>query len=240
MLYVIRERKGAGILTGECGSGKTLLSRVLFNELSSEQYHTALIFNPILPPLEFIKEIIYQLGGNISSLQTKTDLLRSLNEILYRNKENNKITVIVVDEAQAIEEERSFEELRLLLNFQLNDNFLLTLILLGQPELKDKINKLPQLKQRLAIRYHLRGLSADETKNYVEHRLKVAGAKQEIFPKDACKEVFRYSGGLPRRINNICDMALMVGCGKSAEKIDRKMVQEVAEDMEEVPMETEE
>ncbi|MCK5306868.1 MAG: AAA family ATPase, partial [Candidatus Omnitrophica bacterium] len=156
MLYVIRERKGAGILTGEYGSGKTLLSRVLLEELSSEQYHSALIFNPMLPSMELVKEIIYQLGGDTSSLLSKTDLLHYLNDILYKNRDDDKNTVIVVDEAQAISEESGFEELRLLLNFQLNDNFLLTLILLGQPELKEKIKNLPQLRQRLAVRYHLK------------------------------------------------------------------------------------
>lgn len=238
MLYVIRERKGAAILTGEYGSGKTLLSRVLLEELNNNQYQSALIFNPRLPALELIKEIVYQLDGDTSSLLSKTDLLHHLNEILYKNKNDNKNTVVVVDEAQAIPEEDSFEELRLLLNFQLNDNFLLTLILLGQPELKEKIAKLPQLKQRLAVRYHLKALTEIETKEYIKHRLEIAGAEQEIFSEGAFKEIYYFSTGIPRRINNICDMALLVGCGEGIDKINKKIIREVAEDLEEVPIES--
>lgn len=231
MLYVVQERKGAAMLTGEYGSGKTLLSRILLRELSNDQYQTALIFNPRLITLEFIKEIIYQLGGD-ASLQSKIDLLHSLNEILYRNRNENKNTVVVVDEAQTIIDENTFEELRLLLNFQLNDSFLLTLILLGQPELKKKINNLPQLRQRLAVIYHLKHLSEEETKEYVRHRLKVAEAKDEIFSEGAFSEIHRYSGGIPRKINNICDMALLVGCSEAKDKIDKRIIIEVAEDLE--------
>lgn len=240
MLYAIRERKGAAILTGEYGSGKTLLSRVLLEEISNDQYQSALIFNPRLPPLELMKEILYQLGKDVSALTSKAELLHALNEILYKNKNDNKNTVILVDEAQAIGEEESFEELRLLLNFQLNDDFLLTLILLGQPELKGKINDLPQLRQRLAVRYHLKALTEIETKAYIQHRLGVAGAKGEIFLEEAFKEIYYFSAGIPRRINNICDMALLVGCGGAQERITTKLIKEVAEDMEEVSIENDE
>lgn len=146
----------------------------------------------------------------------------------------------MIDEAQAIGDQDSFEELRLLLNFQLNDNFLLTLILLGQPELKEKVDKLPQLRQRLAVRYHLKALTEKETKEYIKHRLEVAGAKQQFFSESAFKEVYYFSAGIPRRINNICDMALLVGCGEGVDKIDKKIIKDVSEDLEEIPVETEE
>ncbi len=236
MLYVVSERKSAAMLTGEYGSGKTLLSRLLLKELSSEQYQTVYIFNPRFPSLELVKEILYQLGGDVSSSEYRIDLLHRLNEILYRNKNANKNTVIVIDEAQAIPDENTFEELRLLLNFQLNDSFLLTLILLGQPELKNKINNLPQLRQRVAITYHLKALSQEETREYVLHRLKIAEAGDGIFQEEAFSEIYRYSGGIPRRINNICDMALLVGCSKELDKIDKKIIMEVVEDLEETPI----
>jgi general secretion pathway protein A len=240
MLYAIRERKGGAVLTGEYGSGKTLLSRVILQELNDEQYQSALIFNPKLSSFNFLKEIVYQLGSDISSLTNKIHVLHTLNEILYKNRRDNKNTVIVVDEAQAIGNKESFEELRLLLNFQLNDNFLLTLILLGQPELKGKIKDLPQLRQRLAIRFHLTALSMKETKEYIQHRLKVVGAQEPIFLEEALSEIYRFSAGIPRRINNICDMALLVSCGAKLDKIDRKIIREVAEDLEETPIDVEE
>jgi general secretion pathway protein A len=238
MLYAVRERKGAAILTGEYGSGKTLLSRVLLEELSSEQYQSAIIVNPILPPLELLKEIIYQLGGNTTSLLSKSDLLHYFDEMLYRNRTENKNTVIVIDEAQAVSVE-SFEELRLLLNFQLNDDFLLTLILLGQPELKAKMDKLPQLRQRFSIRYHLKALTEEQAKEYVLHRLRVAGAEKEIFRDDALSEIYRFSEGIPRRINNICDLALLVGCAEELEKVDKEIIKDVAEDLEEIAIDIE-
>jgi general secretion pathway protein A len=239
MLYAIRERKGALILTGECGSGKTLLSRVLLGELSGEGYQSAVILNPILEPLELFKEIIYQLGGNSVSLSTKMDLLHYLNDLLYKNKDENKNTVILIDEAQAIPLQ-ALEELRLLLNFQLNDLFLFTLVLLGQPELKEKMNTLPQLRQRLGVKYHLKALTQEQTKEYVLHRLMVAGAEKEIFEEGAFEKIYRFSGGVPRRINNVCDLALLVGSGEGLDKIDERTIEEVAEDLEEIPTEPQE
>lgn len=239
MLYAIRERKGALILTGECGSGKTLLSRVLLGELSGEGYQSAVILNPILEPLDLFREIIYQLGGNSVSLSTKMDLLHYLNDLLYKNKDENKNTVILIDEAQAIPLQ-ALEELRLLLNFQLNDCFLFTLVLLGQPELKEKMNTLPQLRQRLGIKYHLKALTQEQTKEYVLHRLMVAGAEKEIFEEGAFDKIYRFSGGVPRRINNVCDLALLVGSGEGLDKIDEKTIEEVAEDLEEIPIDSQE
>lgn len=236
MLYAVRERKGAALLTGEYGSGKTLLSRVLLQELSSAQYKSAIIFNPKLPALELINEIANQLSGDTSSLLSKTDAIHNINEILYRNEKENKHTVVIIDEAQSILDEDSFEELRLLLNFQLNDKFLLTIFLLGQLELREKIHNLPQLKERIAVRYNLTALSEEDTKKYIQHRLKVASS-EDIFQDDAYSEIYRFSGGIPRKINNICDMALLVGYGEETSKIDGKIIRVVADDQEEIPVE---
>lgn len=237
MQYVIKERKGAAVLTGEYGSGKTLLSRVLMEELLDEKYKVALIFNPNLPNLQMLKEIIYQLCGEYPTTQDKALLIHKLDEILYGNYNLNKKTVILVDEAQAIDDDQSFDELRLLLNFQLNDTFLLTIILLGQPELKERINNLPQFRQRLSVRYHLKALDANETYEYVKYRLKIAGAQEEIFEEPAFNEIYRFSGGIPRKINNICDLSLLVASGENLAKINKNTITEVAEDLEETPIE---
>ncbi|NQT95955.1 MAG: AAA family ATPase, partial [Candidatus Omnitrophica bacterium] len=168
LYYVIKERKGAGLLTGEYGSGKTVLTRLITKEFSADNKHRiALIVNPSLSPEDFLKEIIFQIEGRECD-GSKLKILHTINDILYKNMEEGKEVVIIVDEAQVISNIDMFEELRLLLNFQLNNRFLLTLILVGQPELREKINKLPQLRQRMAISFHLNVLSPEETIGYIE------------------------------------------------------------------------
>jgi len=239
LIYAIREQKGAALLTGEYGSGKTLISRVILNELSSENYKLAFIFNPKLGPEDLLKEIIYQIGGDASGVTSKTELLHKLNELLYKIKQEGKNIVVLIDEAQAIPDENGFEELRLLLNFQLNDKFLLTLILMGQPELRQKIANIPQLRQRLSVAFHLTALSKKETKLYVKHRLGVAGCNIEVFSSAAFSELYRFSAGIPRRINNICDIALLVGSGKKLYRITKRTIKDVAMDLGEVPIDIE-
>lgn len=236
LLYCINERKGAVLLTGEYGSGKTLLSRVLLNELASDDYRIAFIFNPRLPAIDLLREIIYQLGSAPDSSADKTGLLHQLNEILYKNRNEDKRTVVVVDEAQAIPDANGLEELRLLLNFQLNDSFLLTLVLMGQPELKEKIAQLPQFRQRLAVHFHLTALSRLETKKYIEHRMAVAGGREDIFSPSAITEIYKYSAGIPRRINNICDLALLTACGKEVIRVSKKIAEDVGKDLGEIPL----
>jgi type II secretory pathway predicted ATPase ExeA len=231
LLYVVREHKGAALLTGEYGSGKTLLSRILSDELKHEKmYQSVFILNPRLSGLELLKEIVWQLTGTSAS-QNKVDLFHSLQEILYANHRTGRHTVIVVDEAQAIMSYDVFEELRLLLNFQLNNAFLLTLVLMGQPELKTKIFNMPQLGHRMAVRYHLNALDEPETKDYVIHRLEVAGGRDHIFTDDAYEGIYFFSTGIPRRINNICDLALLVGYGEGLKAIDRDTVAKVSEEL---------
>jgi general secretion pathway protein A len=138
----------------------------------------------------------------------------------------------MIDEAQAISNMDIFEELRLLLNFQLDNAFLLTIVLLGQPELKGIVSNLPQLMQRMAVRYHLIALTEIETREYIQHRLTVAGAKKPIFDEEAYKEIYFCSMGIPRRINTICDLSLLIGFGNGVKSIDRKIILKVNEDIE--------
>jgi type II secretory pathway predicted ATPase ExeA len=158
-------------------------------------------------------------------------LLRHLQESLYRNFKGGKRTVIMVDEAQVIKDAETLEELRLLLNFQLNDSFLATLILIGQPELIKTVNNIPQLEQRISVKYHLHALDRNESEKYIRHRLDVAGAKGAIFTEEAVSLVYDYSQGIPRRINNACDIALLVGYTQAAKEIDKKIVEYVLKDL---------
>ncbi len=233
LLYAVLEKKGAAILTGEYGSGKTVISRIIANKLLGEEnkYDVALIVNPAITPLEMLKEILYQLGGEIDKDSQKTEVLRVLDERLYKNMNEERHTVVIIDEAQAIEKKEVFEEIRLLLNFQSDDKFLLTLLLLGQPELRQKVGQIPQLEQRFSVKYHLEHLSQEETVNYIEHRCQTAGRREGIFTDSAYRSIYEASMGIPRKINNICDMSLMSGFTKKLERIDENLVKAVAEDL---------
>ncbi len=230
LIYAIRERKGAAMISGDYGCGKTLLGRSLMGELDNQRYEVAILSNPKLSASQFLKEVVYQLGSTLRS-NDKVRLMHELNDVLYSNLRHEKETVILIDEAQAIPDEEVFEEIRLLLNFQLNDRFLLTLLLLGQPELKEKVERIPQLAQRIAIRYHLKGLNLQETRAYVRHRLKVAGAERDLFEEEAYSSLFEFSRGVPREINNLCDLCLFQGFGEKAELVGSSIIKNVIEDL---------
>ncbi|MFH1858361.1 MAG: AAA family ATPase [Candidatus Omnitrophota bacterium] len=236
LVYTIRERKGAALLSGEYGCGKTLLGRSLMEELDSDRYELAILSNPKLSPVQFLKEVVHQLGREGDS-GDKVNLMHELHGIFYSNFQREKETVILIDEAQAIPDEEVFEEIRLLLNFQLNDRFLLTLILLGQPELRRKVDQIPQLSQRIAIRYHLKELSYPETQGYVKYRLKTAGAYYDMFEEDCYDAIFEYSKGVPRKINNLCDLCLFDGMGRRVVRVNKDVVKHVSSDLrgEEIP-----
>lgn len=230
LMYTVRDSKGAMLLTGGYGCGKTVLSRVFLNELvTAGRYEVALITNPRYSAKELLIEIIYQLGGQRHDYKSKGELLHIFNEMIYRNLENRMETVIVIDEAQAIEDLETFEELRLLLNFQQNSRFLITLILIGQPELRSRLKGLPQLKQRLIIEYHLNPLDEKDCYQYIDHRLKVAGAQREIFDPRAKKLIFKHSSGIPRVINGLADTALLVGFSENRKIVDEQLIQRVLE-----------
>lgn len=228
--YAVTEHKAAAVLTGIFGCGKTVIAQALISGLNSSKYEIAFIVNPQLSSTELLREIVYDLGIKENLPTLKTDIMHLLNERLHNNADDGKNTVVIIDEAHLIEDKAIFEELRLLLNLQYKNRFLITLILLGQPELKDKINNIKQLQQRVSIKYHLVGLDQQETGKYIQHRLEVAGAARRIFQDDAVSLINEASGGIPRRINQICDMALLAGFGRRQKTIDAKTINEVAKE----------
>jgi type II secretory pathway predicted ATPase ExeA len=229
LIYAVKRNKGAVLLTGEIGCGKTTLSRVFIQQLADSEYDIGLITNPSLEPMDFVKETLYQIGLNPIPSQTKPELLKMLNERMIENMKNSRTTLLIIDEAQLIHRD-TFEEIRLLSNFQLNDRYLLTLVLLGQPELRDIIRGYKQLDQRIAIRYHLNPLNRDNTERYVAFRLEKAGRTNDIFTTAAMEEIYSYSEGVPRKINNICDLALLIAFSMKAEKIDVDIIKKVIKD----------
>lgn len=231
LIYVVREGKGAGLLTGIYGCGKTLLGHALADELEKDVYRVAFLTNPRLDDIEMLRMIVYLLGA--SEVPTrKADLLMALGQIFDANLRDGKKTVIVIDEAHAIEQPSIFEEIRLLLNFQSRQQFLLTLLILGQPELKNKVESNKQLNQRIAMRFHLQGLTTEETAHYVHHRLLIAGAKAELFDEESLVLIHERSGGIPRRINQICDISLLNGMTRQSPIVGADIVREAITSLE--------
>jgi type II secretory pathway predicted ATPase ExeA len=234
LVYSIEEQMGAAMLTGDYGSGKTIIAQALLDELAKDKYRVALITNPKLTYVELLMAIITSLG--VKNLPQKKSevltnlLLDTLNEILVNNVKNGKETVVIIDEAHIIDDVQTFDELRLLLNFQLRDRFLLTLLLLGQPELKDKVDQVRQFEQRVGIRYHLGALSREDAEKYIIHRLEVAGRTKPTFTNESVELIHDRSGGLPRTINRICDLGLLAGFIKSVDMVDGEIILEELKD----------
>ena len=230
MMYAVRQRKGCAMLTGEYGCGKTTLSRALIQRLEAERFEIGLLTNPSWTAIEFLSEILYQLGVETDA-KSKPELLHRLNEVFFANFRAGRDSVVIVDEAQLIDDDALLEELRLLMNFQTDDRFLVTILLIGSPELTQRVRRLKHLDQRIAIRYHLNTLDDRHTANYIAYRLKMAGQTRQIFTEDAVKLVFDFTRGTPREINNLCDIALLVGYSKKATEIDEKIVAGAIKDM---------
>lgn len=224
LLYGIRERKGFVQLTGEVGAGKTTLCRALLEHLGST-FSTALILNPVLSPDQLMKAIAMEFGLEVKGLD-RLEAVAALNEHLFKQVEQGKETVLIIDEAQDLTNEL-LEQVRLLSNLETDSRKLLQIILMGQPELRQRLNdhRLRQLRQRITVRYHLRPLTRTEVAQYIQHRLMVSGAKgAPYFTMGGVWRVYRYSGGIPRMINAVCDKCLLAGFVQQRERIDFRMV----------------
>ncbi len=218
------------LLTGEIGSGKTTLSRALIDLLNGA-YHPALIINPRLSPSQLLRTVALRLGMNDTG-RYRHDILEGINARLYELYEGGRKPVLLIDEAQLIPGPATFEELRLLTNFQLDDRNLMALVLMGQTELKERLDRRPYraLRQRIGMQYHLGPLNREETRGYVLHRLKVAGRDAPLFDDAALSALFEHSGGIPRRINVLAGNALIEGFGRGSEMIGADIVEDVVRD----------
>jgi type II secretory pathway predicted ATPase ExeA len=228
--YAVEERELV-LLTGEIGSGKTTLTRALMDSLG-DKYRVIVIINPQLTPLQFLRTIAKRFDINVP-YNFKDNLLDAIYEKVYEDYESGITPVIIIDEAQLIPNKNTFEEIRLLTNFQLDYTNLLSLILVGQTDLRRRLNHktyLP-LRQRIGLFYHLGPLSEPEIGGYVEHRLKVSGLQDSLFTDEAIRRLYHYSGGIPRVINSLATSALLEGFGRELRVIDGFLINEAAREL---------
>ena len=232
LYYGVRRHKGMVVVTGEVGTGKTLLLRCLLQLLSeSKDIAYAYLFNSTLSPTEFLQYTLRDFGLPASG-KNKGELLFDLNKFLVARGTKRLTTMLIVDEAHHLSAE-TLEEIRLLSNLETPDEKLLQIMLVGQPELDEKIDSvgLRQLKQRIAFRTHLQPLTLEETQRYIEKRLRIAGADstaKAIFLPDAVAEVHHRSQGFPRLINTICENVLIMAYARRAPHATVEMIEEVA------------
>lgn len=227
LVYAIEQRKGFVVITGDIGSGKTTVCRALLNQLSS-QTETALITNTHISGKDLLCTILEDLGVEYTA-GSKARLLSQLNHYLIEQIRKDRNVVLIIDEAQNLTTS-VFEEVRMLSNLETESEKLIQIIFLGQPELKQRLalDRLEQLRQRIAVYYHLSPLNFADTQGYVQHRLKIASqGDQEFFDPESLRLAYEFSQGIPRLINQICDSALLTGYIYGVTKIDGKIMTEV-------------
>ena len=228
LFYAINQRKGFIVITGEIGSGKTTVSRALINRLDKNT-EVALITNTHLNSKDLLMTLLEDLEVEFQPGFYKAKLLSRLNDYLLAQAHRGHNVVLIIDEAQNLRP-AVLEEVRMLSNLETETEKLIQIVLIGQPELKQKLglNRLEQLRQRVAIYFHLSPLAFEEMQEYILYRLKVASqSNREYFTPEALRLVYQFSNGVPRLINQICDFALLTGYVDGLKIIDERIMQEV-------------
>lgn len=235
ILFGIRERKGFIQITGEVGAGKTTICRAILQQLGPS-YRTALILNPSLTRAQLLRGILIELGLQPKRLD-RVASLEILNHFLLEQASRGDDVVLLIDEAQDLDTEL-LEQVRLLSNLETDQRKLLQIVLIGQPELRDKLNQtgLRQLRQRITVRFHLMPLSREEAERYIAHRLRVAGASgRPNFTSWALWAIHRYSRGVPRLINAVCDKALLYGFVNETDQLTARSIRQAIRELEGQP-----
>jgi len=232
--YAVMRRKGFVVVTGEVGTGKTLLLRYLLESISRNNVACAFVYNPRLSVQDFLAYVLTDLKLPLAG-RTKGEMLSYLNDYLLVRSRRGATTAIIVDEAHLLNWEL-LEEIRLLTNLETSQHKLVQMVLVGQPELDEKLDspQLRQLKQRVSLRCQLKPLTFEQVKGYIYRRLALAGANSHattIFSDEAVSVVYDFSHGIPRIINNICENSLLSGYGRQMKEISAELVREVASDL---------
>lgn len=229
--YGVIQRKGIIVVTGEIGTGKTTLCRFFLQRLS-KNIKTALILNPYFSDIQLLEAIIKDFGIQPKN-KTKLSYVAELNRFLLTESESGNNVVLIIDEAQSLKP-RQLEQLRLLSNLETEKEKLLQIVLVGQPELNHRLNlyDLRQLQQRIIVKYHISPLNKEEIKDYINHRLNIAGSPDKIsFTDEALRLITDFSSGIPRLINILCDRALLAGFVKETKIIDNLIMKRCIEEV---------
>ena len=232
MTYGVKNRKGLIVLTGEVGTGKTTLVRALLEHLESDA-QVACLFNTQVSAIDFYKLLFRDLSLPLAD-QDKTYYQQELQSFLEKSHRDQKTTILIVDEAHYLDD-RLLGEIRVMANFETTRAKLLQMLLVGQPELNDHLDRPQwrQLRQRITVRYHLDPLNRDETHRYILTRMRIAGGEQdEVFTWRAIQRIWEYSRGVPRLINNICDNALLTAYARERSTVDDKIIRECVRELE--------
>jgi len=234
LYYGVHRRKGFVALTGDVGTGKTLLIRCLLRMLKDNDTACAYVFNSRLSTLEFLHYVATEFGLAVSG-KTKGEVLQDLRKHLIARHQENLTNMIVVDDAQGLSI-KLLEEIRLLTNLETEQEKLLQILLVGQPELDEKLDsfELRQLRQRIALRSHLEPLDLEETGGYIRHRLQLAGAPAEacdLFAEETIARIYRHSRGVARLINTVCENALVTAFARQLTSVPPDIIDEVAYDL---------
>jgi general secretion pathway protein A len=231
--YVVENRRGAALLSGPAGVGKSLLIRSLFRVLpESVAPRTHLVF-PRMPGDQLLAYIADELTGQppTHDVATAKQSVHRIQTGLTENAEAGRHAVLVIDEAQALLDADTWELIRLLLNFELDTGPAMTMLLVGQGEMLPAIERVPSLEERLAVKCILRPFTCEETVSYISHRLSTAGGQHTIFADSSMDAIHQLSGGVPRRINRLCELALLIGYAEQRETIEVDQIDAVSDEL---------
>ncbi len=229
--FAIWNRDGFAVITGEIGSGKTTVLNKVLSEVD-EDVIVCKIHHTLLNEIELLKAVLMNLGIRFEG-HDKVEMINSLTEFLLEQYLEGRRVLLVIDEAQNLSP-KALEELRLMSGLEYEYEKLINIILVGQPDLKILLESKPleQLTQRIRLKFHLRALTEEETAAYIRHRLETAGARDlDIFPNDLMPILYRYTGGIPRLINILCDTALIIAFAEGRKHVDRDILKEAIKEL---------
>ncbi len=231
--YCVENRRGAAVLAGAAGLGKSLLIETLFRQIPDGYTPQVKVVFPQMAPDQLLAYLADEIAGTDTTAAARTAdaCVRRIRNQLNKNTRSGSHAIVVVDEAHLLRDQGAHEMLRLLLNFETDGELDLTLILVGQPQLLAHVERMPGLDERIGVKCLLRPFSADETASYVSHRLTAAGSNRDLFTDGALRTLHELSLGIPRRINRLCDLTLLIGFAEGQSEITVDDVRAVAQEM---------